>query len=97
LAFRKHQGDNTPLTQTMSRFDVLISGVLMGCIAPKERKHLSADALFGLLRNTFAKVPDHRSDDAGMAFTDALRSGCAMFSLQCPSLLDFDKQRAEAN
>jgi len=24
-------------------------------------------------------------------------SGCAMFSLTCPSLLDFDKQRAEAN
>jgi hypothetical protein len=81
----------------MSRFDVLISGVLMGFIAPKERKHLSADALFGLLRNTFAKVPDHRSDDAGIALTDALMSGFAMFSLKCPSLLDFDKQRAEAN
>jgi hypothetical protein len=40
--------------------------VVMGFIAPKERKHLSADALFGLLRNTFAKIPDHRSDDAGM-------------------------------
>ncbi len=36
----------------------------MGFIAPKERKHLSADALFGLLRNGFAKVPDHRSDDS---------------------------------
>ena len=81
----------------MSRFDVLISGGLMGFIAPKERKHLSADALFGLLRHTFAKVPDHRSDTAGMAFTDALMSGFAMFSLTCPSLLDFDKQRTEAN
>jgi hypothetical protein len=81
----------------MSRFDVLISGVLMGFIAPKERKHLSADALFGLLRNTFAKVPDHRSADAGIALTDALMSGFALFSLKGPSLLDFDKQRAEAN
>ena len=81
----------------MSRFDVLISGVLMGFIAPKERKHLSADALFGLLRNTFAKVPDHRSDNANMTLPDALMSGFAMFSLKCPSLLDFDKQRAEAN
>ncbi len=81
----------------MSRFDVLISGVLMGFIAPKERTHLSADALCGLLRNTFAKVPDHRSADAGIALTDALMSGCALFSLTCPSLLDCDKQRAEAN
>src|SRR6266851_9558895 len=69
----------------------------MGLIAPKARKHLSADALFGWLRNTFAKVPDHRSDDAGIALTDALMSGFAMFSLTCPSLLDYDKQRADAN
>src|SRR6266446_1046072 len=27
----------------------------MGFIAPKERKHLSADALFGLMRSGFAK------------------------------------------
>jgi hypothetical protein len=69
----------------------------MGFIAPKERKHLSADALFSLLRNTFAKVPDHRSNDAGITLTDALMSGFAMFSLKCPSLLDYDKQRAEEN
>ena len=69
----------------------------MGFIAPKERKHLSADALFGLLRHTFAKVPDHRSDDAGITLTDALMSAFAMFSLKCPSLLDYDKQRAEDN
>jgi hypothetical protein len=69
----------------------------MGFIAPKERKHLSADALFGLLRNHFSTIPDHRSDDAGISLTDALRSGFAMFSLKCPSLLDYDNQRAEAN
>jgi hypothetical protein len=60
----------------------------MGFIAPKERKHLSADALFGLLRNHFSTIPDHRSDDAGISLTDALMSGFAMFSLKCPSLLD---------
>jgi hypothetical protein len=69
----------------------------MGFIAPKERKHLSADALFGLLRNAFAKIPDHRSDNAGITMTDALMSGFALFSLKCPSLLDYDKQRADAN
>jgi hypothetical protein len=69
----------------------------MGLIAPKARKHLSADALFGLLRNGFAKVPDHRSDGSEMTMADALMSGFAMFSLKCPSLLDYDKQRADAN
>jgi len=69
----------------------------MGFIAPKERKHLSADALFGLIRSGFANIPDHRSDDAGLPFTDALMSAFAMFSLKSPSLLAFDKQRAEGN
>jgi Transposase DDE domain len=69
----------------------------MGFIAPKERKHLSADALFGLMRSSFANIPDHRSDDAGIPLTDALMSAFAMFSLKSPSLLAFDKQRAEGN
>jgi len=69
----------------------------MGFIAPKERKHLSADALFGLMRSGFANIPDHRSDDAGIPFTDARMSAFAMFSLTSPSLLAFDKQRAEGN
>jgi hypothetical protein len=69
----------------------------MALTAPKERKHLSADALFGLLRNTFAQVPDHCRADAGIPLTDARMSGFAMFSLKCPSLLDFDKRRAEGN
>jgi hypothetical protein len=72
-------------------------GLVMGLTAPKERKYLSADALFGLLRNTFAQVPDHCSADAGIPLRDALMSGFAMFSLKCPSLLDFDKRRAEGN
>ena len=69
----------------------------MGFIAPKERKHLSADALFGFVRNLFANVPDHRSNAPEITLTDALMAGFAMFSLKCPSLLDFDKQRAEGN
>lgn len=69
----------------------------MGLLAPKARKHLSADALFALLRSDFAKVPDHRSDGTEITLTDALMSGFAMFSLKCPSLLDYDKQRAEDN
>ena len=69
----------------------------MGSFAPKERKHLSADALFGLVRSGFANIPDHRSDNADMALTDALMSAFAMFSLTSPSLLAFDKQRADGN
>src|SRR5215470_11714131 len=72
-------------------------GVAMGFIAPKERKHLSADALFSLIRSSFANIPDHRSDDAGIPLTDVLMSAFAMFSLKSPSLLAFDKQRAEGN
>jgi hypothetical protein len=66
-------------------------------VAPKERKHLSADALFHLVRSGFATIPDPRCDDGGLAFTDALRSACAMVSLKAPSLLAFAKERAEGN
>jgi hypothetical protein len=97
LAFRKPTCDNPPLTETISRFDVVILGVDMGFIAPKERKHLSADALFGFVRSLFANVPDYRSDETALPLADALMAGFAMFSLKCPSLLDFDKQRAEGN
>src|SRR5712692_4195298 len=97
LDFRKPPCDNPPLTETISRFDVVILGVDMGFMAPKERKHLSADALFGFVRSLFANVPDDRSDDTAMPLTDVLMAGFAMFSLTCPSLLDFDKQRAEGN
>jgi hypothetical protein len=69
----------------------------MGFIAPKERKHLSADALFRSVRSRFDNIPDHRSDDAGIPLTDILMSAFAMFSLKSPSLLAFDKQRTEGN
>ena len=72
-------------------------GVAMAIIAPKGRTHLSADALCRLVRSGFATIPDHRSDEVDISFTDALMSGFAMFSLTSPSLLAFDKQRVEGN
>jgi hypothetical protein len=39
----------------------------MAIVAPKVRKHLSADALFRLVRSGFAAIPDHRSGDPEIA------------------------------
>jgi len=72
-------------------------GMAMSIIAPKGRKHLSADALFRLVRSGFANIPDPRTAEVGISLTDALMSGFAMFSLKSPSLLAFDKERAEGN
>src|SRR5712692_5832885 len=72
-------------------------GFAMAIVTPKERKHLSADALFRLVRSGFDTLPDHRSTDAEISLTDALMSAFAMFSLKSPSLLAFDTQRAEGN
>jgi hypothetical protein len=69
----------------------------MAIVAPHVRKHLSADALFRLVHSGFASLPDHRLEDTEIALTDALMSAFAMFSLKAPSLLAFDKERAEGN
>src|SRR5712691_4969969 len=69
----------------------------MSIVAPKERKHLSADALFRLVRSGFAAMPAPCNGDPESTLTDALMSAFAMFSLKSPSLLAFDKQRAEGN
>jgi hypothetical protein len=69
----------------------------MAIVAPKGRKHLSADALFDLVRSGFAIIPDARLSDPDISLTDALMSAFAMFSLKSPSLLAFDKERAEGN
>jgi hypothetical protein len=71
-------------------------GFVMAIVAPKERKHLSADALFRLMQSGFASLPDYRPGDTEISLTDALMSAFAMFSLKSPSLLAFDKQRARA-
>src|SRR5467141_239462 len=69
----------------------------MSIMVPKGRKYLCADALFRLLREHFATIADDRVDEVEMPLSDALMSAFAMFSLTAPSLLAFDKQRAEGN
>ena len=55
-----------------------------GCV-PRARKHLSADALYALLRLRFEKIPDHRGRKCPISLTDALMSAFGMFSLKDPS------------
>jgi hypothetical protein len=69
----------------------------MSLVAPKGRKHLSADALFDLVRHGFADIPDYCPNDTDISLTDALMSAFAMFSLKSPSLLAFDKERSAGN
>jgi hypothetical protein len=69
----------------------------MAIVAPKGRTHLSADALFRLLPKGFDTIPDHRLAETEISLTDALMAAFAMFSLTAPSLLAFDKERAEGN
>jgi hypothetical protein len=50
-----------------------------------------------LVRGGFASIPAPRDADVDMSFPDTLMSAFAMFSLKAPSLLAFDKERAEGN
>jgi hypothetical protein len=72
-------------------------GFPMAIVAPKARKHLSADALFGLVRNGFSHISDSRLSETDITLADALMAAFAMFSLKAPSLLAFDKERVEGN
>src|SRR5260221_7569563 len=83
-----------PLPGTIS---VLVMGFPMSMVAPKARKHLSADALFHLVQSGFATIPDPRGKDGDIAFTDALMSAFARFSLTAPALLACDKERADGH
>ncbi len=69
----------------------------MGLVVPKGRKHLCADALLRSVQDVFCQLPEHRQGDPEITLGDALMSACAMFSLKSPSLLAFDKVRAEDN
>jgi len=69
----------------------------MSHVLPKGRKHLSADALFRLVHTGFDTIPDYRPAEADISLSDVLMSAFAMFSLKAPSLLAFDKERAEDN
>src|SRR3989441_7021303 len=74
-----------------------MTGIPMANVAPKARKHLSADALFRLVYTGFDHIPDYRLADVDIALPDVLMSAFAMFSLKAPSLLAFDKERIEGN
>jgi hypothetical protein len=82
---------------TISHLDDGMSGGAMSTAAPKGRKHLCADSLFNLLHGSFANIADDGVDEVEIPLSDALMSAFAMFSLKAPSLLAFDKQRAEGN
>src|SRR5260370_9189256 len=69
----------------------------LSIVAPKGRKHLSADALFRVVRSSFANITDARGEEVEIRLPDALMSAFAMFSLTSPSLLAFDKQRIAGN
>ena len=64
--------------------------------AAQRRTALSGDRLVELVRRAFKRIGDHRPCSA-ISLTDTLMSAFAMFSLKCPSLLSFDKRRADPN
>jgi hypothetical protein len=69
----------------------------MSTVTPHGRKPLSADALFHVVRSGFADIPAPRCADVDMALTETRMSAFARFALKAPSLLAFDKERAEGN
>jgi hypothetical protein len=58
---------------------------------------LSADALYALLGESFARVPDPRRANSPIPLSDALLSAFALFALKDPSLLAFDGRRSDGN
>ena len=44
----------------------------MSIVTPTVRKHLSADALFDVVRSGFAGIPDPRCADVDISLTDTL-------------------------
>jgi Transposase DDE domain len=68
-----------------------------GTELPQTRKHLNADALFGLILRDFAKVKDPRPGNTQVSLVDTLMSGFAVFSLKDASLLAFDQRRKECD
>jgi hypothetical protein len=74
-----------------------MTGIPLASVAPKARKHLSADALFRLGHTGLDHIPDYRPAAVDMALSEVRLSACARFSLKAPSLLAFDKERAEGH
>jgi hypothetical protein len=77
-------------TQTL--YFAVVKGLAMDA-SVKERLHLSADALYRLVRLGFHKIPDHRCGPVGVSLGDALLAAFALFALKAPSLLAFDQRR----
>src|SRR6266446_5405101 len=69
----------------------------MSIVVPKGRKYLSADALVRVVQSGLSSLPDYCLSDPEISLTGARMSALAMFSLKAPSLLAFDKERAEGN
>ena len=62
---------------------------------PASRKHLSADALFRNIHQSFHDVRDPRTGKPDITLPDALMSGLAVFAFKDPSLLAFDQRRQQ--
>jgi hypothetical protein len=62
---------------------------------PRLRKALSAPGLLKTIHESFASVPDPRSERAEIPLGDALMAGLAVFGLKYPSLLKFDEASRE--
>ncbi|MEO7047373.1 MAG: transposase [Ferruginibacter sp.] len=60
------------------------------------RKTLSAPGLLNVVKKSFEKLPDTIRSKKGIALTDCLMSGLAIFGLKFPSLLQFDYSKEEA-
>jgi hypothetical protein len=69
----------------------------MANVAPQARQPLSADALFRVVHPGFDHIPDDRPADVDMTLSDVLMSAFALFARKAPSLLAFDKERAEGH
>jgi hypothetical protein len=60
----------------------------------REKKTLSISGLLETVKTVFAEIPE-KVKSKTISLTDALMSALAMFNLKSPSLLSFDKGRAE--
>ncbi len=56
---------------------------------------LSALNLLKQVRSSFDDIEDRRTNRKSITLSDALMSGLAMFSMKCPSLLQFDEKKKE--
>ena len=64
-------------------------------IASNLRSHLCTDALLRSVQDAVCHIPDYRQGDVPIPLDDALMSAFAMFSLESPSLLAVDKEKAD--